>query len=85
MFSTLDRQIIADNTDDIVPVLAPELNIQKFSNTEYLLHQKKYGHYVKVSKHVYQLLDLIDGKKNFQLISEEYNTKYNEEITADLP
>ncbi len=85
MISLLDRHQKAPNTADIVPILAPELNVQKFSDNEYLLHQKKYGHYVKVSNTVYQLLDLIDGKKNFQLISDEYNAKYNVEITPELP
>ncbi len=85
MISTIDRQFIVQDITNIVPILAPELHIQKFSDSAYLLHQKKYGHYVKVSKAVYQLLELIDGKKSFQLISDEYNAKYKQAITAELP
>lgn len=69
---------------NIIPVKSTELSVQEFSENEYLLHQKKYGHYVKVSKHVYQLLDLIDGKKDFEVISIEYSLKYNQKITPEL-
>lgn len=85
MIAAIELSQIKFNINDIIPIISPELSIQRFSDSEYLLHQKEYGHYVKVSKRVYLLLDLIDGKKNFQLISDEYNSKYNEEITPELP
>ena len=72
------------DTKDIVPIMSPELSILSFSENEYLLHQKKYGHYLKVSKSVYSLLNLIDGKKSLEQISREYSSIYKEKITPEL-
>lgn len=85
MIAPVNLSEIKSVIGDIVPTLSPELSIHKFSDTEYLLYQKKYGHYLKVSKRVHALLGFIDGKKSLQLISDEYNSKYNEEITPELP
>lgn len=57
----------------IVPELSENLHFNKLSDKEYILSNVTYKHYLKINNDVYNLLKLIDGKKDMSIITNEYN------------
>lgn len=63
------------NKQKLIPKLTDELSFHQFDNASYFVHQQKYGHRIKITEDVYDLLQLIDGKKNLSKIKEEIKCK----------
>ena len=72
--------VMSDNLEMITPKLSSCLVFHPIEK-EFLLHQKKYGYRIKVSSQTYNLLNLINGTRNLNEISNLYKKKY----TTDLP
>ncbi len=61
------------NSSLLIPELSDNLHFNKLSDTEYILSNSVNRHYLKINNDVYNLLGLIDGKKNIDSIMTEYN------------
>jgi len=59
--------------EELTPKLSENLSFHKFSNSEYFIHQKEYGHRIKISNYLKSILNNIDGNTTLQKISEELN------------
>lgn len=70
------------NKQKLIPKLADELSFHQFDNASYFVHQKKYDHRVKITEDVYNLLQIIDGKKNLSTIKDEI--KDRETLSIDF-
>lgn len=57
----------------IIPELSENLHFNKLSDKEYILSNATSKHYLKINNDVYNLLGLINGKKNVTTITDEYN------------
>ncbi len=70
--------------NNLIPKIANTIEFTKFSEKEYLLHDLKNNHYVKISEEVYNLLNGINGEKTIREITLDYNSKYSEELSEDF-
>lgn len=73
--------------NELVPLLSNDINFSPFnvdSKTEYLLHQTKFNYHLKISKQIFDLLGLVDGKKNLNQISSIYNSLHDDNISVNF-
>jgi putative peptide zinc metalloprotease protein len=66
------------------PELSEDIEFNVLSKGEYILSNVKHRHYVKVNQSTYDLLALVDGKKDVNEICASYNQKYDQSITGDI-
>lgn len=65
------------NVEKYVPNICDYVYINKVTDNDYLLCNDVDRHYLHVGKEVYQLMSLIDGKKDLATIQKYYENKYN--------
>ncbi|MDR0506831.1 MAG: hypothetical protein LBH32_08470 [Dysgonamonadaceae bacterium] len=61
---------------NIIPALSDNIQFNRLSATEFILCNTYNKHYLKINKEVYNILCLIDGKRNFTEISQQYTSLY---------
>jgi len=65
----------------LVPKLSSDISYHKFSDDSYFIHQKVYGHRIKINNDFYDILKRVDGKKNLQQMAFDINKK---DFTVEL-
>ncbi len=65
----------------LVPKLSSDISYHKFSDDSYFIHQKVFGHRIKINNDFYDILKRVDGKKNLQQLALDINKK---DFTVDL-
>ncbi len=58
----------------LIPKVSSDISYHEFSDDSYFIHQKTYGHRIKINIEFYDLLGKIDGKKNLGHLVFEVNT-----------
>lgn len=71
-------------TAQSIPHLDDNLEILPFNQVEYLIQHKTLNYQVNINSQTYQLLKLIDGKKNISAIKDEYKGIYNIDVSMDF-
>lgn len=75
-------------SDTVIELRIPELDEQiefhRFNIDEFLLQHKELRYQLNISKEVYELLMMIDGKKNVKKLAEAYSKKNQLELTPDF-
>lgn len=69
---------------ELIPILSKEIEITNLSKNDFVLSNKKYKHYLKISKEVKDLLSFIDSKRNVTEVTDLYNSKFNSSLKADF-
>jgi putative peptide zinc metalloprotease protein len=69
---------------NIVPLLSKEITFHNLNKNEYFIHQLEYDHRIKISTELYNFIKLIDNQKNIKNIVNEYNLKYNSNLTIEF-
>ncbi len=64
-----------------IPELSEHIEFNKLNNKEFILSNLKHKHYLKINSETYNLLNLIDGKRNLNCISQLFNDKFQQKIT----
>ncbi|MFI0489951.1 peptidase, M50 family protein [Flavobacterium sp.] len=67
-----------------IPQLSKEISYHSFNKNEFLIHQTQFDHRVKISSELYNFLQLIDNKKNIELLVKEYNKKFNGFLSTEF-
>lgn len=69
---------------NIIPLLSEEITFNSLNKNEYFIHQIVYDHRIKISTELYNFIQLIDNKKELKDIVNEYNFKYNFNLTIEF-
>lgn len=69
---------------NIVPLLSKEITFNPLNKNEYFIHQTVYDHRIKISSELYNFIQLIDNEKELQSIVDQYNLKYNSNLTIEF-
>ncbi len=69
---------------NIIPLISKDIIFYPLNSNDYFIHQTMYEHRVKISKHLYNFLLLIDNNSSLETIILEYNIKYNQNLTLEF-
>lgn len=69
---------------NFVPVLSEGIEFNKLSEKDFILSNTEHRHYVKINTDVHNLLNLIDGNRNIDEISQLYKKIYHKEISSSF-
>ncbi|MNQ12305.1 putative peptide zinc metalloprotease protein YydH [compost metagenome] len=69
---------------NLIPQLSDKISFHSINKEDYFIHQIEFDHRVKISKKLYDFLQLIDGEKNLETLIEIYNGIYNEQLTVSF-
>lgn len=68
----------------MIPVLSKDITFNPIGKSDFFIHEEKYNHRIKISHDLYNFIQLIDNRKELEIIVSEYNLKYNSCITTDF-
>jgi putative peptide zinc metalloprotease protein len=71
-----------ENVANLVPCLSDEIEVYPFDKKSFMIHQKQYDYRVRVTEMTYHLIQLIDGKKNLQVLADEMNELWDMPLKA---
>ena len=71
------------NFEELKPILNSEVEIHRVSDDEYILHQKRLNHQIRVNKFSFQLISLIDGNKTINSLSKEISETLKQPVDQD--
>jgi putative peptide zinc metalloprotease protein len=72
----------ADDINNLIPVLDTEIEILDFNNSEYLVQHKTLEYQVNINAQTLGIINLVDGHRNLQQISKEFNDAHNSSINS---
>jgi len=67
-----------------IPILSGEITFNPINSEDYFIHQKIYDHRVKISRDLYDFIQLIDNKTELKNLVSDYNTRFNSSLTYEF-
>lgn len=67
---------------EIKPLLGKDVVIHEVTTEEYVVHQTKLNHQVRINAFAYHLLTLLDGKKSITTLCDEMSKLINADVTT---
>ncbi|MET0944475.1 MAG: peptidase, M50 family protein [Flavobacterium sp.] len=67
-----------------IPILSNNITFNPINSEDYFIHQETYDHRVKISRDLYDFMQLIDNKKELKNLVADYNTKFNSFLTNEF-
>ncbi|QOG02388.1 peptidase, M50 family protein [Flavobacterium sp. MDT1-60] len=67
-----------------IPILSNDITFNPINGEDYFIHQETYDHRVKISRDLYDFMQLIDNKKELKNLVSDYNTKFNSFLTNEF-
>ncbi len=67
-----------------IPILSGEITFNPINSEDYFIHQNTYDHRVKISRDLYDFIQLIDNKTELKNLVSDYNTKFNSFLTNEF-
>ena len=67
-----------------IPILSNDITFSPINSEDYFIHQETYDHRVKISRDLYDFMQLIDNKKELKNIVSDYNIKFNSFLTNEF-
>ena len=67
-----------------IPILSNNITFNPINSEDYFIHQETYDHRVKISRDLYDFIQLIDNKKELKNLVSDYNTKFNSFLTNEF-
>ncbi|MFW5804065.1 MAG: hypothetical protein ACOCWG_02420 [bacterium] len=71
------------NYNKTAPTLSKDLIITPFNGIDYLIEHKTLNYQIHINKCVYNIISLIDGKKNIPEIAKTYNNSASQNISEE--
>lgn len=71
-------------SENIVPQLSDKISFHPINKDDFFIHQIELDHRIKISKKLYDFLQLIDGKKDLKTLINDYNGIYNQQLTLSF-
>lgn len=68
---------------NLIPKLSTYVEIQKSNNDEYICVQREFSHIIRVNSFTYNLLNLLDGKRNLVQITADFNSQVQCDCSID--
>ncbi len=65
---------------DFVPILSENIAFNNLTNNAFILSNTTKKHYLKINNEVYNLLNLVNGKRNISEIAAAYKLEYEQEL-----
>lgn len=72
-----------EDSSILPPELSAEIEFNHLRKNEYILSNVLHQHYLKINKDTYDILLLIDGKRDLKAICKSYNELYNKSISIE--
>ncbi|MCE2996322.1 MAG: hypothetical protein ACK5RG_21320 [Cyclobacteriaceae bacterium] len=72
------------NSKELKPSLNCDVEIHKVSENEFILHQKRLNHQIRLNNFSYQLISIIDGNKSIEMLSKEISETIQQPISKDV-
>lgn len=67
-----------------IPILSNDITFNPINGEDYFIHQETYDHRVKISRDLYNFMQLIDNKKELKNLVLDYNVKFNSFLTDEF-
>jgi len=67
-----------------IPILSSEISFNPINSEDYFIHQNTYDHRVKISRDLYDFMQLIDNKTELKNLVLDYNNKFNSFLTNEF-
>lgn len=72
------------NAESLIPYISNEIEISNSSQDHFVLINKRYRHYLKITKEISDLISIVDGKLNLRELSVVYAEKFDILLSVDF-
>lgn len=73
-----------ENAANLIPNISNEIEISNSSKDQFVLINIKYGHYIKITKEINDLISVVDGKLTIEQLAVEYAERFNISLSVSF-